>query len=608
MDPSKANPREHLRQAIDTEIESSDESIRALRHRHNALAPISSLPTEVITAIFSLLHLPGTSPLGGKSDHRLAWLHATHVCRQWREIALALPLFWRHVDFTAVSPAGATEILARAKKAPLWLEARVPIFRWDDARFSAFQNELQTHVSHICHLSISTKPVYLRKTLEALISPAPTLEYLLLSVEKDRPRTTSRVSIPDTLFNGTTPRLSCLKLSHCNISWKSPLLKGLKNLEILMQSVGARPSLAVWLDALDEMPQLKTLVLHSATPIVPFPFNVEVERTVTFPFLTHFDISGCVEDCALALAHLVLPALNRLCLTAKSSLPNGGDVQKILPYVTRHAHGPQDTRPLRSVLIRAERTLVDILAWPAPDIDVDVCDTSYAATLSARVALSVTSKDWFIPGAHIGVLAAAIAALPLDSLGTLTAHHRTLLNEQFWLRHAPQWPLLQRVRLAPPAARGFREMLLQDNGGGGCPPLPSLTKLDLIDVALSARRTLRLCDAFMNRVEQGVPLETLDLSTCYATSRAIRLLSEIVVDVWGPAEGFGTEELIHFTWDSAARGPFVPDDNSGIEDYSHDDDEDDSNTSDDYEERDEEEIDEEIDDEEVEDYPWMEEE
>src|SRR6266702_2393032 len=140
-------------------------------------------------------------------------------------------------------------------------------------------------------------------------------------------------------------------------------------------------------------------------------------------------------------------------------------------------------------------------------------------------------------------------------------------------------------------------MLLQDNGGGGCPPLPSLTKLDLIDVALSARRTLRLCDAFMNRMEQGVPLEALDLSTCYATSRAVRLLSEIVVDVWGPAEGFGTEELIHFTWDSAmysaARGPFVPDDNS--------------NTSDDYEERDEEEIDEEIDDEEVEDYPWMEE-
>src|SRR6266702_2392397 len=125
-------------------------------------------------------------------------------------------------------------------------------------------------------------------------------------------------------------------------------------------------------------------------------------------------------------------------------------------------------------------------------------------------------------------------------------------------------------------------MLLQDNGGGGCPPLPSLTKLDLIDVALSARRTLRLCDAFMNRVEQGGPLETLDLITCYATSRAIRLLSEIVVDVWGPAEGFGTEELIHFTWDSAARGPFVPDDNSGIEDYSDDDDEDDSNTSDDY--------------------------
>ncbi|KAI9453528.1 hypothetical protein BJY52DRAFT_834031 [Lactarius psammicola] len=602
MDPSKANPREHLRQAIDTEIKSLEESIRALKLRRNALTPISSLPTEVITAIFSLLRLPVASPLGGKPDHNLAWLRVTHVCRQWREIALDLPLLWSHVDFTTVSPAGATEILARAKKAPLSLEARLPIFRWDDSRFSALQQELRTHVSHICHLSISAESVYLQRTIEALISPAPILEYLSLSIEKYRHRTPLRVSIPDTLFNGTTPRLSCLKLCDCNISWKSPLLKGLKNLEILTLSVSKRPKLAVWLDALDEMPQLKRLVLRSATPVVLFPFNIEVERTVTLPFLTHFDISGCVEDCALALAHLVLPALTRLCLTAKSNLPNGGDVLKILPYVTRHAHGPQDTRPLRSMLIRAERTRADILAWPAPGVDIDVCDTSHAATLSARVALSITSKDWFIPDAHIGVLNAAIAALPLDSLRTLTAHHRTLLNEQFWLRHAPRWPLLQRVRLASPAAGGLREMLLQDNGGGGCPLLPSLTRLDLVETALSARRTLRLCDAFMKRAEQGVPLEALDLSTCFVTSRAVRLLSEIVVDVWGPAEDLEKESIL-FAWDSATRDPFVSDDNSGTEDYSDEDNEDDTSSSDDDEERDEEEED----DEAVEGYPWMEE-
>ena len=70
---------------------------------------------------------------------------------------------------------------------------------------------------------------------------------------------------------------------------------------------------AVWLDALDEMPQLQTLTLHSASPIaLPLPFVVE--RTVTLPSLTHLDMSASVDDCALALAHLDLPALTWLCL------------------------------------------------------------------------------------------------------------------------------------------------------------------------------------------------------------------------------------------------------------------------------------------------------
>ncbi len=602
MDLSKGNPREYLRQAIDAEIksESLEESIRALRHRRNALAPVSSLPTEVFAAIFSFLRSPGTSPLGGKPDHHLVSLRVAHVCHQWREIALDLPLLWSHVDFTTVSATGATEILARSRMAPLYLEARVPIHRWDGARFSAFQNELQTHVSHICYLNISAEPFHLRKTLEGLVSPAPTLEYLSLSNGKYRPRTLSRVSVPDTLFDGTTPRLSWLKLCNYNISWKSPLLKGLKNLEILTPSTSARPSLAVWLDALDEMPQLKTLVLHSASPIAYFPFDVE--RTVTIPFLTHFDISAEEGECALALAHLVLPALSWLCLTVKSSLPHGNDVQKLLSYVARHAHGPQDIRPLQSVLIRGERTRVDILAWLVPDIDVDVQGppTLLDAT---RVALSVTSRDWFRPDTYIEILDAAMAALPLDSIVTLIAQNPTRLDERVWRRHAPRLPLLQRVRLAPPAARGFREMMLQDNGGREFPLLPSLTKFHLIDTVLSARRALRLCDALMKRVEQGVPLETLDLSMSAVTDHTVRMLSQIVVDVWGPAEALETKGL---PWYSATGGPFFHDNDSGAEDFSDYDDEDsdDSYTSEDEEEGDEEEIDEEEeeDDEGEEDY------
>ena len=543
--------------AINTEIESQQEFTHALRYRHNTLAPISSLPNEIIAAIFFLLRSPGTV---GRPDIHLV-LRVAHVCHLWREIALSHPSLWCHLNFTTVNAAGATEILSRAKMAPLYLEAKVPLRHWDDDRFLALQKELQTHISHIHHLRISAEHFRLHTTLEGLVSPAPTLDHLSLSIETCPSRRPSQVSVPDTLFNGITPRLSSLQLCNCNISWKSPLLKGLENLTL---SVSTRPSLTHWLDALDEMPQLRRLVLDTASPITPrLPFDVR--RTVTLPFLIHLDISASVLDCGLALAHLVLPALNSLYVTTRSGHMTANDMRKILPYVVQHAHGPQDTQPLQSVFISGERTRVDIVASPLPNIDFIESE----AKLSARIALSITSTFRNYHDDHIRILDAAVAALPLDSLVTLTSPYNTQLNEQFWRHHAPRWRLLEHVHLALLPARGFRDMLLQDNGGSECPMLPSLTTLELIDSVLSARRTFLLCDALMKRVEQGVPLEVLDLRTCYATNVAVQVLGEIVADVWCPTEleTIEKEESKDPTWDGT-RGPFVSDDDSGEEYYS----------------------------------------
>ena len=529
-------------------IQSLGKSIHASRY-HNGPAPIYSLPTEVIAAIFLLVRS------SGRPDFRVA-----HVCRRWREIALDHPLFWSHLDLTTVTPAGATEILTRARMAPLYLEAKVPVvFPWDDARFVAFLKELQTHLSHIYHLKISAVPHYLIRTLVGLKSPAPTLAHLSLSVERYPSSTRlSHLSVPDTLFDLTTPKLSSLELRNCSINWKSPLLRGLKNL-IIKLSFSATPSLTNWLDALEEMPQLKKLVLHSASPSdLRFPFRVE--RTITLPFLTRLDISASDQDCGLALAHLVLPSLTSLFVTAMSNHPTVDSVQEMLPYVVQHAQGPQDPYPLRSVSVSGERTRVVIIACPTPNIDDSECD----AVLSARVVLSVaTSRHHSALDDHIRILDAALVSLPLDNLVMLTSPYDTRLDEHFWRRHVPRWPLLRHMRLATLPARGFRQMLLKDDSGRECPPFPSLTKLELTDSALSAPRTLLLCDTLMKRVEQGVPLEVLDVRTCAATGLAIQLLSEIVVDVWAPEELETTET--ERPW-----GPFVSDDDddSEVEFYS----------------------------------------
>lgn len=175
-------------------------------------------------------------------------------------------------------------------------------------------------------------------------------------------------------------------------------------------------------------------------------------------------------------------------------------------------------------------------------------------TKAPRLALSVMCRDSWLTDTNIVIHDEAIAALPLDNLMKLTVQYPTPLYKEFWLYHAPQWSLLKRVRLAPLAARGLREIILEDNGGRECPLLPSLTILCLLENTLSLCRTLCLCDALMKRVEQGVPVEELDLRTCKATSYAVQLLSEVVASVQSPGALY-----LH---------SFLPDDDSGTDDNS----------------------------------------
>lgn len=192
-------------------------------------------------------------------------------------------------------------------------------------------------------------------------------------------------------------------------------------------------------------------------------------------------------------------------------------------------------QPLQNVAIRGEREGMEIYAWS--DIYGEASDYPFfiVTMLSApRVALSVTCGDWFI-NTHIELLDAAMEAFPLDNLMKLTTElDHARLDEVFWRNHAPRWPLLECMQLAPLAARGFIEMILEDNGGHENPLLPSLASLALPQNILTTPRALRLCDALMKRVEQGVPVEELDLRTCDATSYTVQLLSEIVASVWSP--------------------------------------------------------------------------
>ena len=554
MNSSQEISRKHLQQGIDAEIKALEEStgIRALRLRRNALSPISTLPPEVFNVIFSLLCPPSPDR---DPDYHLARLRVSHVCHQWRQIALNQPLLWSYVNFATVSLAGAIEILLRAKSAPLYLDARIS-HRWDIDRFRTFRTELQSRITYICHLRITASDFRLQRTLKELSSPAPILESLVIFSHGGLCDGEMDLVLPDTLFNGFTPRLSCIKLFYCEISWTSPLLKGLRHLrhlEIHLTPLDAMPTLAAWLDALEEMSRLKTLALRSASPAVQ-SFSFDVERTATLPSLNHLEISATPEECALALAHLNLPALNELRIIPDVSNRrlNRDEVSRLLPYVVRHAQGLQDIQPLQSLLIRNDVHHADILAWSVPNIDAEVKDlpTFLAETLPPRVALSFPHCIGFSLWTSLELLDAAMEALPLDGLVTLVAQDFKIPDEAFWFRHAPRWPLLRHVRLAAPMDHGFKEMLLRDEGGHENPLLPSLKELVLVG-SLSNNWEL----ALTKRIAQQVSLQLLDLSLCvpHIHDNLMRL-SVLAFQVLVPGVLSDAQKKKIAVWKTAARG------------------------------------------------------
>jgi hypothetical protein len=526
MDTVSAQSRDHLRQTIIDEIKSLEVSTRALKMRHNELAPISRLPPETLATIFVFL---SASAWDERPVH-LKWIRVAHVCRRWREAALNHPRFWSHVNVTKLTPAGMAEILARAKMAPLHLGAD---FRWMDAQFVAFERQVEVHISHTRHLRVSISGDF-ESALARLSSPAPILESLSLSQKNTWPPAT----IPDNLFSCTAPNLKRLELENCDISWKSPLLKGLRNLQILNISTKAKPKLEDWLDSLNEMPGVKTLFLQFATPLAPLasPFISEPSRIITLPSLTYFRIHAFAKDCALALAHLLLPALTSLHVDVKSQDREGEDVRLVIPYVARHVYVVLDIEPIRSILLAGERMCAEVYAWAMPDADAEI---SYPGTLgdmsSSACFVFTAGGDKWRNGVDSTIFDAILTLLPANSILTFTAQNRTRLSKEFWLRHAPVWPLLEQARLVPTSVGALWEMLAEDTPPDG-PRLPSLTRLILLDVRLNALRTYHLGDMLINRVEQGVPLEVLDLRTCVAADRAIQFLAEIVVDVQGPPD------------------------------------------------------------------------
>jgi len=323
--------------AIDEEIDTTTDTL--LLHR-DTVAPISAIPPELLARIFRF-HALVEPPWPGR--HNLGWIRVTHVCQQWRQVALDDSSLW--ATFTGYWPSAKliSESLVRARNAPLIIDFE---FETSLQKLSKFI----PHISHIRELRLrNLSPRHSQGIQEICALEAPILEHFELALGPGSyfpvMSITYRELAGTTLFNGRTPKLRTLSLTQISIPWSLIPRGQLTQLEItLFEEISAAdisPSVDLnqLIDLLINSPELEGLVLEFC--LTPMLFQVPHEQPIHLPRLSRLRLAGSTFNVTNLLSMLRLPpsATLRLhcCISEDPSTYPG---HPILPLVSAHFHDP----------------------------------------------------------------------------------------------------------------------------------------------------------------------------------------------------------------------------------------------------------------------------
>jgi hypothetical protein len=270
----------------------------SFRAQQNALVPASKLPPELLSRVF---HVLATDSRLDYHTHNLAWITVTHVCRRWRQTAIADLTLWRHIDFGMARPC-ILEMLKRAQSTAIScrLISRNPA-RPEHLEF--FESAITTHLYHVAELDV-TLPSYQFSFIHVFSSPAPMLEAIQLQASiQDTHKPLPQ--LPPTAFAVNV--LRSLILSDICLPWETISLGTLERLEIIFSSFSAaRPSLSRLLYLLSNTPCLRVLKLVHCLPIAGQ--NIMPTDPLEFVQLDLLEIEGTISECNIVLNSMRIPS------------------------------------------------------------------------------------------------------------------------------------------------------------------------------------------------------------------------------------------------------------------------------------------------------------
>ncbi|KAF5314485.1 hypothetical protein D9619_011762 [Psilocybe cf. subviscida] len=246
-------PMDDARHMIYHEIQQLEygHQMLALRSQLNMFTYIARVPPEILLQIFVAVTENGEWPADSTQC-----IPVTHVCRQWRSIALNAPALWSNLLSDNV--AWTMAMLDRSKASPLTVSIHssdaIPVLK---------------HLSRIRSLTIEHWSAddlqKLRVFIEENASVAPQLEVLSLSSVSNSPW-----SLPSTTFQ-QADRLKDLFLDGIQIDWTySPFFRHLTKLRLQTILYDGQPTWRELITALDQMPALESLFIDNMLPKVTF--------------------------------------------------------------------------------------------------------------------------------------------------------------------------------------------------------------------------------------------------------------------------------------------------------------------------------------------------
>lgn len=279
-----------LRKPLDDRLEIPVSTRYRLNRQINDRVLAARLPPELLCRIFAYCVPTTLAHPRSKSRRDACWIGFSQVCRRWRAVALADPWLWTVLDLSGQSIWTET-MMARSRSLPLYLRTPVPPHV---VALPTLLMILGKSMSQIRELDIAVPDQFV-PVLSAPLGFAPHLVSLKIRHMRYQPylqhwitaRRRPHLMLSEDAFQGCSPLLKAVQLSHCGLHWRSAWLsRGITSLRVIDSTSISPTSPIDILEALRELPLLEFLELRNNIRIRDRPTARSRIDAIHFPHLT----------------------------------------------------------------------------------------------------------------------------------------------------------------------------------------------------------------------------------------------------------------------------------------------------------------------------------